>query len=67
MVAKSLDDNKPKIHLKIEFALFQKRKRKFLYCVHLVHEAGSWNYEVSYRSHVTMAKKLDVRAKLLFC
>ena len=50
---------------------FRKRKKKFLCCVHQLHKAGAWNWEVSSRRLATTAKKCskkcDARAKLLFC
>ena len=36
---------------------FRKTKRKSLWCVHLLHKAGAWNWKVSCHSHATMAKK----------
>ena len=36
---------------------FRKRKRQFLCCVHLLHNAGSWNKEISCRSGATKAEK----------
>ena len=48
---------------------FRNRKRRLLCCVHLLHKAGAWNLEVSYRSRATTAKKCTkqryARAKLL--
>ena len=54
-----------------ERTVFKLRKRKILFCVHLLYKAGAWNWEVSRRSRARTAKectiKGDARAKLLFC
>ena len=54
-----------------QYLSLQRRKIKFLCCVHPHHKAGAWNQEVSCRSRATTAKKCikmrDARAKLLFC
>lgn len=47
------------------------RKRKIMCCVHLLHRASTWNWEVSCRNRTTTAKKCTKKwaahAKLLFC
>ena len=46
----------------------RKWKRNFLCCAHLLHKVGTWNKEVSCRSHATTARKCtkqhDAHAKL---
>ena len=48
---------------------FNKRKRKFLCCVHLLPKAGAWNKEVLCRSQATTAtkwtKKCDEHSKVV--